>query len=307
MFLFGEKSILEITIWLALTLSMLMILITAIVLTLINNRKNNKKIFTPKKVTIFATFLAILMIQTFIDVMLPSFPGMPSFESATTITVGFMFGIVEGIAFGWIADTAIVLIHGWSYQILPGLMMPVIGMMAGLVRVGFNKSINEEDFENNPNSEVATIRTSSEKEKTSNRNVIIVFQVIMISMMLVMLLTSTTLIKVTGNDPKYDGLQVFAPITCVITIALLELIFFYLLYKGVDKTQLKLLTAILCVAILERALEITVRPFSQYYYNNSYNYFIEFYIRLLRSTYLIPSVTIASFVLIRTTSMVIDL
>ncbi len=303
MFLFGDKTILEIIIWLTLTLSMLVLLISAIVICLIKNRGTDKKIFTTKKITIFATFLAILMIQTAIDVYMPNLPGMPSFESATTITIGFMFGVVEGVTFGWIADTTIVLMHGWTYQILPALMMPMIGMMAGLVRVFYDKSINKEQINESTNSEAEVVALG--KGKKSNFKIIVVFQSIVITMMLLMLITSTTLITVIGNT-KYDELQIIAPITCVVTIVLMEIIFYYLMYKGTNDNDLKLLIAALCVAILERTLEITVRPFSQHYYY-SINYFVEFYIRILRSSYLIPSVTIASFVLIRTATMVIDL
>ncbi len=284
MIMLGKQTPLMISIWFTMTISILMILTSAIVINLLWNKSYKKGVFTTKKITIFATFLAILLIQTLIDIYIPSFPGMPSFESMTTITIGFLFGPIEGILFGWISDSFIVLMHGWSYQILPALMMPLVGLVAGLMGMLY--------------------KNRNEMAKWQS---ITIFQITLVILMLIMLVTSLTIVDVAGAvKDDMDKLAIIAPITCSITILIVEVIFFYLIYKKVEAKDLYLLTLILLVAVSERTIELTIRPFSQAYYYTHLEYFIEFYIRLLRSSYLIPSVTIASYMLIKTTSYILD-
>ncbi len=82
------------------TLAMFSTLVSAIAINLIFNKKYSNGVMTTRKITLFATFLSILIIQTIIDVYIPNIPGMPSFESMTTIAIGFLFGPLEGIIFG---------------------------------------------------------------------------------------------------------------------------------------------------------------------------------------------------------------
>ncbi len=284
MIMLGKQTPLMISIWFIMTITIFVILTSAIIINLVWNKDYKKGVFTIKKITIFSTFLAILLIQTLIDVYLPSVPGMPSFESMTTITIGFLFGPIEGILFGWIADSFIVLMHGWSYQILPALMMPLIGLVAGLMGMLYK---NRNEF--------------------SKWQSIVIFQVTLVILMIIMLATSLTIVDVAGgikND--MDKLAIMAPISCSISILIVEGIFFFLLYKRVESKDLYLLTLILLTAVSERMIELAVRPFSQAYYYMFMDYFVEFYIRLLRSSYLIPSVTITSFMLIKTTMYILD-
>lgn len=325
--MFGEQSELMIIIWCIMTSVIFITLITSIVLNLkynksyrrvkienssisnssaiqkkennkdqdIQNKKTEYQIFTPRKVAILSTFLAILIVQTLIDVYVPSFPGMPSFESMTTIAVGFIFGPIEGIIFGWTADALIVLLHGWTYQILPGMMMPMFGLIAGLMGMLFRN-----------------------KDSLSKWKSIVIFQVTMIILMIIMLVTSLTIVDVVGDYRVHeDGstgygyidakkASIIAPISCSVSIVILEIIFFVMLYKKVASKDIYLITLLLVCAILERTIELVVRPFSQAYYYSYLNYFIEFYIRLLRSSYLIPCVSITTYALIKTSMYVLD-
>ncbi len=296
MIMFSQQTPLMISIWCIMTLMMISILVSAIVINLVFNKDYKKGILSVRKITIFATFLTLLIVQTLIDVYLPSFPGMPSFESMTTIAVGFIFGPLEGILFGWIADTFIVLLHGWSYQLLPGLMMPMIGLIAGLLGLVYRK-----------------------REEFPKWISIVIFQVTLVILMIVMIATSTTIVDVVANSnyPSYSNpdsywhidaekLSIMVPIVCSVSILIMEIIFFALLYKKVESKDLYLLTLLLVVAVAERTTELIVRPFSQVYYNPKLEYFIEFFIRLLRSSYLIPSVTLTSYLLIKTTMYSLD-
>ncbi len=287
-----KQTPLMITVWSIMTITLLSVIMSAIVLNILFNEKYKKGVFTPKKVTILATFLSILIIQTLVDVYIPSFPGMPSFESMTTISVGFLFGPIEGILFGWISDTLIVLIHGWGYQILPGLMMPTIGLIAGMFGMAYN----------------------AKGEELSKWKTIVAFQFILILLAMLMILTSLTITDVVGqgydSDPWYnpdvDKLKIIAPISCSITLLIMEIIFGTMLFKKADIKDISLITFILFIATFERMLELTVRPFSQVFFYSERIYLIEFYVRLMRTSYLIPSVTIASFALIKTTTYVIE-
>ncbi len=286
---FGDQTPFMITVWVLMSLTMISILVTSIVLNLVFNKDYKKGVFTTRKITLFSTFLAILIIQTIIDVYIPHFPGMPSFESLTTITVGFLFGPIEGIIFGWTSDFMIVLLNGWAYQILPGMMMPMTGLIAGTVGWIY---WNKDDF-----------------PKWVS---ISIFQVTLLLMMILMLVTSLTIVDIangyTGGWQHIDmnKLARIAPISCSITILLLEGIFLYLIKNDIESRDLFLLTLILVIAIMERTVEVVVRPFSQVYYYSGMEYFIEFYMRVLRSSYLIPSVAISSYVLIKTTTFILD-
>ncbi len=287
-----KQTPLMIAVWSIMTLTLLSVLVSSIALNLIFNKSYKKGVFTVKKITVLATFLSILIVQTIIDAFVPGFPGMPSFESMTTIAVGFIFGPIEGIIFGWVGDLFIVLIHGWGYQILPGLMMPTIGLIAGLMGMIYKKR----------------------GEDLSNWKTIFVFQFILLLMAILMITTSFTIVDVVGEgyegDPWYnpdiDRLKIIAPITCSITLTLMEVIFTFMMIKKVEPKELSLLTFVLFIATFERMLELTVRPFSQVFFNENRIYLIEFYVRLLRTSYLIPSVALSSYLLIKTTSHVIE-
>ncbi len=73
-----------------------------------------------------------------------------------------------------------------------------------------------------------------------------------------------------------------------------------------NSKDLFLLTILFILATTERSMELVVRPFSQVYYYSHMDYFIELYMRIMRSSYLIPSITISSYLLIKTTDYVLD-
>lgn len=288
---FFTQTPLMIAVWCIITSIMFLTLLSSIFVNIYFNKQyKNKKIFSPKKITIIATFLSILIIQTTIDVFIPSIPGVPSFESMTTITVGFLFGPIEGIIFGWIADTLIVLIHGWSYQLTPSLMMPMIGLIAGITGIIYKN-----------------------KDEMKKWKTIVLFQATLLILMLLMLVTTLTLVDVVGDygvghwyAPNAEKMASLTPISTVVTILLVEIIFFFLIKSKKSSRDLFLFSMVLVASILERILELGIRPFTQAYYNEGMDYFIELYIRLLRSTYLIPVVAITSFGLIRATMFVLD-
>ncbi|BDU67829.1 MAG: hypothetical protein TYPL_4820 [Candidatus Tyloplasma litorale] len=266
-------------IWGVLTSIMLLILISSIIISIFFYRKYNKKFLTIKKITILATFLAIFLVQAFLTKITADIPFLPSVDSVTTIVVGFIFGPLEGILFGWIADSLNTLIHGWSYEVLPSLMFPMIGLISGLFGVIYKKVQDIPIWKS-----------------------ILIFQVIAISLLFIMIPLEIFLtnVNINGNSISEEEFQkaLFFSITSFIFI---ELMMLYIRYYKLNGKEIILLMLILCVSFSERMMELVIRPFTQYFSGYEKSYLLALYTRILRSTYLIPLVAIISFLLIRLT------
>ncbi|MCK5867666.1 MAG: hypothetical protein KAG14_04640, partial [Mycoplasmataceae bacterium] len=87
--------------------------------------KDQKKLFTIKKVVFFATFLSISIILTFIESLIGKQFHI-SLDYIIPVVVGFVYGPLEGIVLAWTSDTLNVLIHGWGYSIFSSLLLPMI-------------------------------------------------------------------------------------------------------------------------------------------------------------------------------------
>lgn len=269
-----------ITIWAILTLTLLAILISSIVVSVIYYRKSNVKWLSTKKLTLMATFLAIFLVQAFIFQPLLELPIKFSFDSITTIAVGFMFGPLEGILFGWVADSLRVLIHGWSYQLLPALMYPMIGLIASLFGILYRRS---KDF---------SVTTSA-----------LIFQITVMSLFIVSLPLNYFLTDVVTNSDGALPTLIASTMMFVFT----EIMFAILWFGNFDRKDITLVTILLLTAYSDRIMELVIRPFTQYYAGYEASYVAALYTRLLSSTYLIPTVTITSYILIRTTMYTLDI
>ncbi len=273
------------SVWALLTLTLLMTLISSIVVSTIFYRKQNTRWLTTRKITIMSTFLAIFMIQAFVFQPLLDLPIKFSFDSITTIAVGFMFGPLEGILFGWVADTLRVLINGWSYQLLPSLMYPMIGLIAAMFGILYRRS----------------------KEFSVNTSAII-FQITILSLFIISLPLNYFLTEVVADTNSSLGIDSGVPTLLVSlgTLIMVEIMFMILWFGDFDKKDITLITILLLTAYCDRIMELVIRPFTQYYAGYEASYIAALYTRLVSSTYLIPTVTFTSYILIKTTMYTLE-
>lgn len=276
------------SIWGVLTFTLLTLLISSIVFFYLFYKKRNRKILTIKKITIMAVFMSFFLIQTFIFRPLMNLPIPFSFDSITVITVGFIFGPIEGIIFGWTADTLRVLIHGWSYQFLPSLIYPIIGLIAGAIGILYNKK-------------------STEEIKMINWKFQGIVAIIFSWFLLVEILLLTLPKLFVENGDILNKNYYWLILVNILLIVFLESIYFYEIKKSSNKSEnLYLLVFVLIIVLTDRSLELIVRPFTQYWWNYESNYTIALFTRIASSTYLIPTIAITSFVLIKSTNYVLD-
>ncbi len=242
--------------------------------------KDKKQLFTIKKVVFFATFLSISLILTFIESLIGTEFHI-SLDYIVPITVGFLYGPLEGIFFAWTADTLNVLIHGWSYSILSSTLLPMIGLISGIFGILYEKI-----KDNGKEILLSTIIVQLS----------IVFCLLtLISMLIVSIFTNLTLLD--PND-KIIMYYMFFSISIILFI-LLETVYFYFLYKK-DKKNLLLFSLVLVTTIISRTLGSVVTPFQGYFAGFSSNYLISLLSFILHSSYVIPLEALISYFFIKT-------
>ncbi len=272
------------TIWSILTITLLTFIVLGIVWSIMNYRKNKKPFLTIDKIAIFGTFLSFFIVQAFVTSPLLKLPIPFSIDSITTIAVGFMFGPLEGILFGWVADSLRVMINGWSYQLLPSLMYPTIGLIASVFGILYRKY-----------------------EEIPNWLSMVLFQTVIVTIVLIIIPMDYFLVEfghkqLEAGDNYIDKLvsyQLPMLLAAIATLLFLEGLYasFYI-FKW-DKKDMFLLLTLVLTAFADRTMELVIRPFTQYFSGAETIYVVGLYTRILSSSYLIPSVAIASMALIK--------
>ncbi len=271
-------------VWAILTTTLLVFIILGIVWSVIYYKKTDKQFLTVTKVAIFGTYLAFFLVQAFVMSPLLKLPIPFSIDSITTIAIGFIFGPLEGILFGWVADSMRVLINGWTYQFLPSLMYPTIGLIAAVFGILYRKY-----------------------EEIPNWLSMILFQSTIFIIILVMIPMDYFLIDFAGKhleaSDSYLGklvdYQIPGLIAAIICLLLMEGLYaaFYIFHW--NKKDMFLFLVLLLAAFSDRMMELVIRPFTQYYTGYETIYIVGLYTRMLSSSYLIPSVAIASMAIVK--------
>ncbi len=271
-------------IWGILTSILLLTLISAILFSAFFYIKKGKQFLTVKKITIMSTFLTFFLIQVFLMSPLLDLPIPFSMDSITVVTVGFIFGPLEGILFGWVADSLRVLINGWSYQLLPSLMYPMIGFIASIFGLIYWYKI---DF-----------------LRIKKVYLVMIFQAMLLILFFTLFIFESLLIS---NVLEDEGLNlVFVFVTTIISLISMEIICYFIAINFKSE-KLLLILLIFAAIYFDRIMELIIRPFTQYFSGYESNYSIALTTRMLSSTYLIPIVTITSFMLISITNYVLEL
>ena len=93
-----------------------------------------RQVFSTKKIVIYGAFFAIFLIQNAIWIPLSHLPVIPwSMDSVTVIAIGFLFGPLEAMVYGLIADIFGALISGWAPLPIYMLKYPITGLVSGVL------------------------------------------------------------------------------------------------------------------------------------------------------------------------------
>ncbi len=278
-------------VWSILTITMLTLIAIGITWSVISYRKSGKRFLTVSKVVIFATYLAFFLVQAFVMSPLLKLPVPFSVDCITTIAVGFIFGPLEGILFGWVADTMRVLINGWSYQLLPSLMYPMIGLIAAIFGILYRKY-----------------------EELPNWLSLVLFQSVIFIIVMILIPMDYFLVDFAGKHlessdsylEKLIAYQLPGLLSAIACLAVMEGIYITLYVFKWNQRDIILLTLLLLSSAADRIMEITIRPFTQYFTGYETIYLVSLYTRILSSSYLIPSVAFTSFALIKVSIYALD-
>ncbi|BDV03676.1 MAG: hypothetical protein HPPSJP_3970 [Candidatus Hepatoplasma scabrum] len=263
-------------IWWILFLSFASIIIFALIYYFILYKKQNRKAITIYKIPIFAFFYGIFLFQAFLTRIIPQAADLIplSFDDATIVATGILFGPVEAIIYGAIADLSRTLLNGWVPLPLPFLIFPFTGLVAGVL--GENYRNRKKDL---------NIKTQ-----------FWIFQIALFSFLAICFILVYFLGQ-QGEEQEFlkNSLLVLVIISPIF-IVLLELLFFYV-YKY-KKENLMLLVYLTIIFIIARIFTgFIIRPYSQFYAFNI-PFKLEFYERLFSSTYLVPSKIFVTFLFI---------
>ena len=93
-----------------------------------------RQVFSTKKIVIYGAFFAIFLIQNALWIPLSHLPVIPwSMDSVTVIAIGFLFGPLEAMVYGFIADLFGALISGWAPLPIYMLKYPITGLVSGVL------------------------------------------------------------------------------------------------------------------------------------------------------------------------------
>src|ERR1051325_2279569 len=95
-------------------LSFSFIIIFALIYYFFKYKKEKRKALTIYKIPIFAFFYGIFLLQAFLTRIIPQAADfIPfSFDDATIVATGILFGPIEAIVYGAIADLSRTLLNG---------------------------------------------------------------------------------------------------------------------------------------------------------------------------------------------------
>ncbi len=279
-----DKTNTDWAIWVILLSFFLLVIILSFVYFSIKYKKEKRNIFELWKISIISIFLGIFLIQSYIT--LPMIDGIIPFslDDVVIVVIGFMIGPLEAIVFGFVTDTTRTFINGWSYQVLPSLIFPLTGLIAGWFGELYRRDYkNKEEIKNSDKSFLAKMFGYD----------FIIFQFIVFAFALFTMITPTFI-----NNSVYEDLNKTLIIcSSILSFILLEFMFIYLMFfsKRQSTLDIRILLYITISLIISRILTgWVIRPYSMYFYWG-YNFNFQLISRIATSSYLIPIKIITSY------------
>ncbi len=283
-----DKTNTDWAIWVILLSFFLLVIILSFVYFSIKYKKEKRNIFELWKISIISIFLGIFLIQSYIT--LPMIEGIIPFslDDVVIVVIGFMIGPLEAIVFGFVTDTTRTFINGWSYQVLPSLIFPLTGLIAGWFGELYRRDYkNKEEIKNSDKSFLAKMFSYD----------FIIFQFIVFTFALFTMITPTFI-----NNSVYEDLNKTLIIcSSILSFILLEFMFIYLMFfsKRQSTLEIRILLYITISLIISRILTgWIIRPYSMYFYWG-YNFNFQLISRIATSSYLIPIKIITSYWVIK--------
>lgn len=274
-------------IWWAMLIINISILLISIIGFGFMYKKTKKEFLSINRIAYFSVFLCIFMLQVFIFAPLISLPIPFSFDSITVIAVGFLFGPIEGIIFGQVADTLRVFIHGWSYGILPGTMYPLIGLISGIAGIIYHN-----------------------KKTASTWTLTIWFQAIVI-LFLIALIPAIFGLNHYWDNINNNGMfsseswlypiisSSIIAISVVVMLSIMEVLFYWFLKSENKREDLFMFVLLTIAAFADRGMELVIRPFTQFFTGYETIYWVALLTRVISTTYLVPTVALTSYGMIK--------
>ncbi len=266
-------------------------------------KRENRNILTIRKLSIFSLFFSIFIIQSFITRFMPEIGELIPFslDSITVMAIGFMFGPIEAIIFGFVADFTRTLINGWTYQLIAASIFPIIGLLSGMCGRIYLKS-NDLDINLSKINDKEIKQKKYEKPILNNKTInIIIFHVFFG----LFIASSIFAIEYSISLNKLPVDEIFIFIFVPLLVVLTEIIYFYIFFK--KPKDLSLILLIMIATVLSRIITgYIIRPYSIYfYYGSPLNMAI--ITRVATSSYLVPSKIIVLYFVLKSSLNSIEL
>lgn len=221
------------------------------------------RILTLDKIPILSVLYGIFLIQAFITKVMPETADLIPFslDTITIIAVGFLYGPIEAIIFGAVADISRTIINGWTPQLLPFFIFPITGLIAGIFG----------DLYQN-------------RQKKSN----LIFESLIFQATILLFCFITVLVGFLASDEIKEGLsKTLVFILTPLFLLLIEGIYIYTIFY--DRGNFTLLLYITIVQILARIITgYIIRPYSMYFYYG-FPLNAEIIKRVITSSYFVPA------------------
>lgn len=193
-----------------------------------NYKKKNKKVLTINKLTFLGVMLGLAIILNYISFSF-GVPGQSveiSFDYIPILIVGFLLGPLEGILFGVLTDSILVLLNGYAWNFFLAVQKPILGLIgAGAAYIYHN-----------------------EKFKISNFTKIFILETSLFSLSI----TSIVLLSL-SNPEEYSKALVGSILFILIVSVLIVNVIFYFIYKN-DKKNLDIFVISMMMVLISRLI-----------------------------------------------------
>lgn len=259
----SDYSSLDWAIWGIIVISCSLILISSIIFYFFKYKKEGTKILTIEKIPIFGMFLAIFIFQAYLTRVIPHTNEIIPFsmDDLTVVAIGFLYGPIEAIFFGAIADTTRTLINGWGFQVIAFFIFPITGLISGY----FGRMYKKRNIDNRGSAESFALKTTL--------------------LYIIFLALTFTWLLFFVEDLRLEVSFIYFAINLFFIIVFS--IWMFLLIKNKKYKDLSLIFFISLAIIISRVITgYIIRPYGQYFYFN-YNLLGEINLRIASSSYLI--------------------
>lgn len=281
--LFLGKPVWLIVTWFLLVMILIAILITATII--FSLMKIGKKIST-KIIVQMATFLSIYIVLAFISNIFGEIHII--FNYIVPATVGFIYGPVLGIMFGFTASIVENFVYGGSFGILNLLFNPILGLVSSLAGLYYFNMNTQKITEEN-----------SEETKTK---LPIAFHTSMVIILLITLLTSVPVIM---NSDEFDKALTFI-IFSLINLLAIEFFYVYITKYSKSDVDEKLFTLIVIAISIARIFDLLITPFRGYFIGKYEIYWISLLDYTFRSGYMIIIQSFGAYQMLKVTFDLMD-